>query len=135
MPLLILYENRRSSSGLSPHIRSPCPYVDFTRQYKLISMPSTVAPGTKLVQLIAEDNDGRPHTRTTFHSLVPETLSPFRILQDPNAKARGLVVAHQTLKANRVYRLKVRALSFGAQGSLEKQVTFVIILSVGPYPY
>ena len=72
------------------------------------------------------------HPRTTFLMGDEEPNDTFD-LSDENLK--GVVYTTRPLREAETYRMKVRALSYSANGTIEYQTTFIVYIAVSAYPY
>uniref|UniRef100_H0WC62 Hemicentin-1 n=1 Tax=Cavia porcellus TaxID=10141 RepID=H0WC62_CAVPO len=96
-----------------------CALSPYALEYKLVSLPFGIA-------------DGVMHPRTTFLMVDEEQTVPFA-LRDENLK--GVVYTTRPLREPETYRMRVRALSYSANGTIEYQTTFIVYIAVSAYPY
>lgn len=101
-------------------------------EYKLVSLPFGIAANQDLIRLVAYTQDSVMHPRTTFLLVDEEPAVPFA-LRDENLK--GVVYTTRPLREAETYRMKVRALSYSANGTIEYQTTFIVYIAVSAYPY
>ncbi|XP_027579260.2 hemicentin-1 [Pipra filicauda] len=109
-----------------------CDLSTYALEYKLVSLPFGIAAGQDLIRLVAYTHEQVVHPRTTFSMAEEDPAVPFA-LRDENLK--GVVFTRRALREPRTYRMGVRALSYGADGSLEYQTTFIVYIAVSAYPY
>ncbi|KAM7409728.1 hypothetical protein PAMA_001291 [Pampus argenteus] len=109
-----------------------CALSPYALEYKLLSLPFGIAANQDLIRLVAYTQDGVMHPRTTFLVVDEDVTLPFA-LRDENLK--GVLFTTQALREPRTYRMKVRALSFSEDGSIEYQTTFIVYIAVSAYPY
>ncbi|XP_027560313.1 hemicentin-1 isoform X2 [Neopelma chrysocephalum] len=109
-----------------------CDLSTYALEYKLLSLPFGIAAGQDLIRLVAYTHEQVVHPRTTFSMAEEDPAVPFA-LRDENLK--GVVFTRRALREPRTYRMGVRALSYGADGSLEYQTTFIVYIAVSAYPY
>ncbi|EGV99559.1 Hemicentin-1 [Cricetulus griseus] len=109
-----------------------CTLSPYALEYKLVSLPFGIAANQDLIRLVAYTQDGVMHPRTTFLMVDEEPAVPFA-LRDENLK--GVVYTTRPLREAETYRMKVRALSYSANGTIEYQTTFIVYISVSAYPY
>ncbi|XP_051649408.1 hemicentin-1 isoform X5 [Manacus candei] len=109
-----------------------CDLSTYALEYKLVSLPFGIAAGQDLLRLVAYTHEQVVHPRTTFSMAEEDPAVPFA-LRDENLK--GVVFTRRALREPRTYRMGVRALSYGADGSLEYQTTFIVYIAVSAYPY
>uniref|UniRef100_A0A8C3YS46 Hemicentin-1 n=1 Tax=Catagonus wagneri TaxID=51154 RepID=A0A8C3YS46_9CETA len=109
-----------------------CALSPYALEYKLVSLPSGIAANQDLIRLVAYTQDGVMHPRTTFLMLDEEHTVPFA-LRDENLK--GVVYTTRRLQEPETYRMRVRALSYSANGTIEYQTTFIVYIAVSAYPY
>ncbi|XP_052593110.1 hemicentin-1 isoform X2 [Peromyscus californicus insignis] len=109
-----------------------CTLSPYALEYKLVSLPFGIAANQDLIRLVAYTEDGVMHPRTTFLMVDEEPAVPFA-LRDENLK--GVVYTTRPLREAETYRMKVRALSYSANGTIEYQTTFIVYISVSAYPY
>ncbi|XP_043941249.1 hemicentin-1 [Protopterus annectens] len=109
-----------------------CALSPFALEYKSVSLPFGIAANQDLIRLVAYTQDGVMHPRTTFFMVDEDPAIPFAI-RDENLK--GVVFTKRPLREQQTYRMKVRALSHSAQGSIEYQTTFIVYIAVSAYPY
>lgn len=72
------------------------------------------------------------HPRTSFLVVDEDTTLPFA-LRDENLK--GVLFTTRPLRQPHTYRMKVRALSYSIDGTIEYQTTFIVYIAVSAYPY
>uniref|UniRef100_A0A669QE89 Hemicentin 1 n=1 Tax=Phasianus colchicus TaxID=9054 RepID=A0A669QE89_PHACC len=130
-------------------IETPCPpnyqreplsgYADFScalstyaLEYKFVSLPFGIAAGQDLIRLVAFTQDEVMHPRTTFLMADEEPTIPFA-LRDENLK--GVVFTTRPLQEPKTYHVRIRALSYGVDGNIEYQTTFIVYIAVSAYPY
>uniref|UniRef100_A0A8D0P964 Hemicentin-1 n=1 Tax=Sus scrofa TaxID=9823 RepID=A0A8D0P964_PIG len=109
-----------------------CALSPYALEYKLVSLPFGIAANQDLIRLVAYTQDGVMHPRTTFLMLDEEHTVPFA-LRDENLK--GVVYTTRPLREPETYRMRVRALSYSANGTIEYQTTFIVYIAVSAYPY
>ncbi|KAL1775484.1 hemicentin-1 isoform X4 [Sigmodon hispidus] len=109
-----------------------CTLSPYALEYKLVSLPFGIAANQDLIRLVAYTQDGVMHPRTSFLMVDEEASVPFA-LRDENLK--GVVYTTRPLREAETYRMKVRALSYSANGTIEYQTTFIVYISVSAYPY
>ncbi|XP_006907796.1 hemicentin-1 isoform X1 [Pteropus alecto] len=109
-----------------------CALSPYALEYKLVSLPFGIAANQDLIRLVAYTQDGVMHPRTTFLMVDEEQTVPFA-LRDENLK--GVVYTTQPLREPETYRMRVRALSYSANGTIEYQTTFIVYIAVSAYPY
>ncbi|XP_023559876.1 hemicentin-1 [Octodon degus] len=109
-----------------------CALSPYALEYKLVSLPFGIAANQDLIRLVAYTQDGVMHPRTTFLMVEEEQTVPFA-LRDENLK--GVVYTTRPLREPETYRMRVRALSYSASGSIEYQTTFIVYIAVSAYPY
>ncbi|XP_039591708.1 hemicentin-1 isoform X2 [Polypterus senegalus] len=109
-----------------------CALSPYALEYKLVSLPFGIAANQDLIRLVAYTQDGVVHPRTTFFVVDEDATIPFAI-RDENLK--GVVFTIRPLREPHTYRMKVRALSYSADGSIEYQTTFIVYIAVSAYPY
>nr|XP_048286978.1 hemicentin-1 isoform X1 [Myodes glareolus] len=109
-----------------------CTLSPYALEYKLVSLPFGIAANQDLIRLVAYTQDGVMHPRTTFLMVDEEPTVPFA-LRDENLK--GVVYTTRPLREAETYRMKVRALSYSANGTIEYQTTFIVYIAVSAYPY
>ncbi|XP_021053028.1 hemicentin-1 [Mus pahari] len=109
-----------------------CTLSPYALEYKLVSLPFGIAANQDLIRLVAYTQDGVMHPRTTFLMVDEEAAVPFA-LRDENLK--GVVYTTRPLREAETYRMKVRALSYSANGTIEYQTTFIVYIAVSAYPY
>ncbi|XP_056379622.1 hemicentin-1 isoform X2 [Hyla sarda] len=127
---------RDSSSGYCLKNCAPndleCALSPYALQYKLVSLPFGIAANQDLIRLVAYTQDGILHPRTTFLILDEDPTLPFSIREE---NMKGVVFTNRPLKEPETYRMKVKALSYSMERSIEYQTTFIVYISVSPYPY
>ncbi|KAM4861104.1 hemicentin-1 [Thomomys bottae] len=109
-----------------------CALSPYALEYKLVSLPFGIAANQDLIRLVAYTQDGVMHPRTTFLMVDEDQTIPFA-LRDENLK--GVVYTTRPLREPETYRMRVRALSYSANGTLEYQTTFIVYIAVSAYPY
>uniref|UniRef100_A0AC11BQX3 Hemicentin 1 n=1 Tax=Ovis aries TaxID=9940 RepID=A0AC11BQX3_SHEEP len=109
-----------------------CALSPYALEYKLVSLPFGIAANQDLIRLVAYTQDGVMHPRTTFLMIDEEQTIPFA-LRDENLK--GVVYTIRPLQEPETYRMRVRALSYSANGTVEYQTTFIVYIAVSAYPY
>ncbi|KAM5295481.1 hemicentin-1 isoform 3-T3 [Glossophaga mutica] len=109
-----------------------CASSPYALEYKLVSLPFGIAANQDLIRLVAYTQDGVMHPRTTFLMVDEEQTVPFA-LRDENLK--GVVYTTRPLREPETYRMRVRALSYSANGTIEYQTTFIVYIAVSAYPY
>uniref|UniRef100_A0A8C6QPP1 Hemicentin-1 n=1 Tax=Nannospalax galili TaxID=1026970 RepID=A0A8C6QPP1_NANGA len=109
-----------------------CALSPYALEYKLVSLPFGITANQDLIRLVAYTQDGVMHPRTTFLMVDEEQAVPFA-LRDENLK--GVVYTTRSLREPETYRMKVRALSYSANGTIEYQTTFIVYIAVSAYPY
>lgn len=127
---------RDSSSGYCLKSCAPndleCALSPYALQYKLVSLPFGIAANQDLIRLVAYTQDGILHPRTTFLIIDEDPTLPFSIREE---NMKGVVFTNRPLKEPETYRMKVKALSYSIERSIEYQTTFIVYISVSPYPY
>ncbi|CAM9592142.1 unnamed protein product [Lampetra fluviatilis] len=101
-------------------------------EYKLVALPFGIPSNQDLVRLVAYTQDDVMHPRTRFFVVDPDPSVPFAI-RDEGGK--GVVFTIRALREAHTYSMKVRALSYAEDGSVEYQTTFIVYISVSAYPY
>uniref|UniRef100_A0A8C9DLV3 Hemicentin-1 n=1 Tax=Prolemur simus TaxID=1328070 RepID=A0A8C9DLV3_PROSS len=109
-----------------------CALSPYALEYKLVSLPFGIGANQDLIRLVAYTQDGVMHPRTTFLMVDEEQTVPFA-LRDENLK--GVVYTTRPLREPETYRMRVRALSYSANGTIEYQTTFIVYIAVSAYPY
>ncbi|XP_075384531.1 hemicentin-1 isoform X2 [Tenrec ecaudatus] len=109
-----------------------CALSPYALEYKLVSLPFGIAANQDLIRLVAYTQDGVMHPRTTFLMADEDQTVPFA-LRDENLK--GVVYTTRPLREPETYRMRVRALSYSANGTIEYQTTFIVYIAVSAYPY
>ncbi|NWV42606.1 HMCN1 protein, partial [Grantiella picta] len=109
-----------------------CDLSTYALEYKLLSLPFGIAAGQDLIRLVAYTHDRVVHPRTTFLMADEDPAVPFA-LRDEHWK--GVVFTTRALREPRTYRMGVRALSYGADGSVEYRTTFIVYIAVSAFPY
>ncbi|XP_076872442.1 hemicentin-1 isoform X2 [Brachyhypopomus gauderio] len=109
-----------------------CALSPYALEYKLLSLPFGIAANQDLIRLVAYTQDGVVHPRTSFLAADEDATLPFA-LRDENLK--GVLFTTRPLREPRAYRIKVRALSYGLDGGIEYQTTFIVYIAVSAYPY
>ncbi|XP_040215726.1 hemicentin-1 isoform X1 [Rana temporaria] len=126
----------RDSSGYCLKNCAPndleCALSPYALQYKLVSLPFGIAANQDLIRLVAYTQDGILHPRTTFLITDEDSTVPFSIREE---NMKGVVFTNRPLKEPETYRMKVRALSYSTDRTIEYQTTFIVYISVSPYPY
>ncbi|XP_072199268.1 hemicentin-1 isoform X3 [Excalfactoria chinensis] len=109
-----------------------CALSTYALEYKFVSLPFGIAAGQDLIRLVAYTQDQVMHPRTTFLMADEEPSIPFA-LRDENLK--GVVFTTRQLQEPKTYHMRVRALSYGVDGNIEYQTTFIVYIAVSAYPY
>ncbi|XP_077934173.1 hemicentin-1 [Halichoerus grypus] len=109
-----------------------CALSPYALEYKLVSLPFGITANQDLIRLVAYTQDGVMHPRTTFLMVDEEETVPFA-LRDENLK--GVVYTTRPLREPETYRMRVRASSYSANGTIEYQTTFIVYIAVSAYPY
>ncbi|KAI1891477.1 hypothetical protein AGOR_G00144220 [Albula goreensis] len=109
-----------------------CALSPYALEYKLLSLPFGIAANQDLIRLVAYTQDGVVHPRTSFLVVDEDATLPFAI-RDENMK--GVLFTTRPLREPHTYRMKVRALSYSADGGIEYQTTFIVYIAVSAYPY
>ncbi|XP_075689566.1 hemicentin-1 [Rhinoderma darwinii] len=109
-----------------------CALSPYALQYKLVSLPFGIAASQDLIRLVAYTQDGILHPRTTFLIIDEDPTLPFSIREE---NMKGVVFTNRPLKEPETYRMKVKALSYSIERSIEYQTTFIVYISVSAYPY
>ncbi|XP_067156720.1 hemicentin-1 [Apteryx mantelli] len=109
-----------------------CALSTYALEYKLVSLPFGIAANQDLIRLVAYTQDQVMHPRTTFLMADEDPTIPFA-LRDENLK--GVVFTTRPLQEPKTYRMRVRALSYSADGNIEYQTTFIVYIAVSAYPY
>uniref|UniRef100_A0A8C2SL26 Hemicentin-1 n=1 Tax=Capra hircus TaxID=9925 RepID=A0A8C2SL26_CAPHI len=110
-----------------------CALSPYALEYKLVSLPFGIAANQDLIRLVAYTQDGVMHPRTTFLMIDEEqTTVPFALRDE---KLKGVVYTIRPLQEPETYRMRVRALSYSANGTVEYQTTFIVYIAVSAYPY
>lgn len=109
-----------------------CALSPYALEYKLVSLPFGIAANQDLIRLVAYTQDGVMHPRTSFLMVDEEHTVPFA-LRDENLK--GVVYTTRPLREPETYRMRVRALSYSANGTIDYQTTFIVYIAVSAYPY
>ncbi|XP_004688211.1 PREDICTED: hemicentin-1 [Condylura cristata] len=109
-----------------------CALSPYALEYKLVSLPFGIAANQDLIRLVAYTQDGVMHPRTTFLMVNEDQSIPFA-LRDENLK--GVVYTTRPLREPETYRMRVRALSYSANGTIEYQTTFIVYIAVSAYPF
>ncbi|KAM5147900.1 hemicentin-1 [Mantella aurantiaca] len=126
----------RDSSGYCLKNCAPndleCALSPYALQYKLVSLPFGIAANQDLIRLVAYTQNGILHPRTTFLIIEEDPTLPFSIREE---NMKGVVFTNRPLKEPETYRMKVRALSYSTDRTIEYQTTFIVYISVSPYPY
>ncbi|XP_063796284.1 hemicentin-1 isoform X2 [Pseudophryne corroboree] len=127
---------RDSSSGYCLKNCAPndleCSLSPYALQYKLVSLPFGIAANQDLIRLVAYTQDGILHPRTTFLIIDEDPTLPFSIREE---NMKGVVFTTRPLREPETYRMKVKALSYSIDRTIEYQTTFIVYISVSPYPY
>lgn len=137
--ILLIVQSKGSSAFPLRFCLKNCPPNDlecalspYALEYKLLSLPFGIAANQDLIRLVAYTQDGVVHPRTSFLVVDEDTTLPFA-LRDENLK--GVLFTTRPLREPRTYRMKVRALSYSADGGIEYQTTFIVYIAVSAYPY
>ncbi|KAL1022832.1 hypothetical protein UPYG_G00032950 [Umbra pygmaea] len=109
-----------------------CALSPYALEYKLLSLPFGIAANQDLIRLVAYTQDGVMHPRTNFLVVDEDMTLPFA-LRDENLK--GVLFTTRALREPHTYRMKVRSLSYSADGGIEYQTTFIVYIAVSAYPY
>ncbi|XP_053341492.1 hemicentin-1 [Clarias gariepinus] len=109
-----------------------CALSPYALEYKLLSLPFGIAANQDLIRLVAYTQDGVVHPRTSFLMVDEDTTLPFA-LRDENLK--GVLFTIRPLRQPHTYRMKVRALSYSTDRTIEYQTTFIVYIAVSAYPY
>ncbi|XP_036375886.1 hemicentin-1 [Megalops cyprinoides] len=109
-----------------------CALSPYALEYKLLSLPFGIAANQDLIRLVAYTQDGVVHPRTSFLVVDEDVTLPFAI-RDENLK--GVLFTTRPLREPHTYRMKVRALSYSANGGIDYQTTFIVYIAVSAYPY
>ncbi|XP_013930359.1 PREDICTED: hemicentin-1-like [Thamnophis sirtalis] len=109
-----------------------CALSPYALEYKFVSLPFGIAANQDLIRLVAYTEDGVMHPRTSFLMVNEDMSIPFS-LRDENLK--GVVYTTRPLREPETYRMKVRALSYSSDGTIEYQTTFIVYIAVSAYPY
>ena len=108
-----------------------CALSPYALEYKLVSLPFGIAANQDLIRLVAYTQDGVMHPRTTFLMLDEEHTVPFA-LRDENLK--GVVYTTRPLREPETYRMRARALSHSAHGTLESPTPSIVSIPVSAHP-
>lgn len=109
-----------------------CASSPYALEYKLVSLPFGIAASQDLIRLVAYTQDGVMHPRTTFLMVDEEQTVPFALRVE---HLKGVVYTTRPLREPETYRMRVRARSYSANGTLEYQTTFIVYIAVSAYPY
>uniref|UniRef100_A0A4W3JWV4 Hemicentin 1 n=1 Tax=Callorhinchus milii TaxID=7868 RepID=A0A4W3JWV4_CALMI len=109
-----------------------CALSPYALEYKLVALPFGIAANQDLIRLVAYTQDGVMHPRTIFQVVDEDPGVPFAIRDE---KLKGVVFTTRPLREPQTYRMKVRALSYSADGNIEYQTTFIVYIAVSAYPY
>ncbi|XP_028823701.1 hemicentin-1 isoform X1 [Denticeps clupeoides] len=109
-----------------------CALSPYALEYKLLSLPFGIAANQDLIRLVAYTQEGVVHPRTSFMAVDEDATQPFA-LRDENLK--GVLFTTRALRQPQTYRMKVRALSYSADGNIDYQTTFIVYIAVSAYPY
>lgn len=109
-----------------------CALSPYALEYKLLSLPFGIAANQDLIRLVAYTQDGVVHPRTSFLVVDEDVTLPFA-LRDENLK--GVLFTTKALREPHTFRMKVRSLSYSADGGIEYQTTFIVYIAVSAYPY
>uniref|UniRef100_A0A8C7MZR3 Hemicentin-1 n=1 Tax=Oncorhynchus kisutch TaxID=8019 RepID=A0A8C7MZR3_ONCKI len=109
-----------------------CALSPYALEYKLLSLPFGIAANQDLIRLVAYTQDGVVHPRTSFLVVDEDVTLPFA-LRDENLK--GVLFTTRALREPHTFRMKVRSLSYSADGGIEYQTTFIVYIAVSAYPY
>ncbi|XP_074858281.1 hemicentin-1 isoform X2 [Carettochelys insculpta] len=109
-----------------------CAISPYALEYQFVSLPFGIAANQDLIRLVVYTQDGVMHPRTNFLMVDEDPMIPFA-LRDENLK--GIVFTTRPLQMPETYRMRVRALSYSPDGSIEYQTTFIVYIGVSAYPY
>eukprot|EP00079_Xenopus_tropicalis_P024320 XP_012816895.1 PREDICTED: hemicentin-1 [Xenopus tropicalis] len=109
-----------------------CALSPYALQYKLVSLPFGIAANQDLIRLVAYTEDGILHPRTTFLITDDYASLPFSIREE---NMKGVVFTNRPLQKPETYRMKVKALSYSIDRTIEYQTAFIVYIAVSPYPY
>lgn len=109
-----------------------CASSPYALEYKLVSLPFGIAANQDLIRLVAYTQEGVMHPRTTFLMVNEEQTVPFALRVE---NLKGVVYTTRPLREPETYRMRVRALSYSANGTIEYQTTFIVYIAVSAYPY
>ncbi|XP_036128071.1 hemicentin-1 [Molossus molossus] len=109
-----------------------CASSPYALEYKLVSLPFGIAANQDLIRLVAYTQDGVMHPRTTFLMVDEEQTVPFALRVE---NLKGVVYTTRPLREAETYRMRVRASSYSANGTIEYQTTFIVYIAVSAYPY
>ncbi|KAL2089466.1 hypothetical protein ACEWY4_014154 [Coilia grayii] len=110
-----------------------CALSPYALEYKLLSLPFGIAANQDLIRLVAYTQEGVVHPRTTFQALEEQDEQMPFALRDEGLK--GVLFTTRPLRQPHTYRMKVRALSYGADGNIDYHTTFIVYIAVSAYPY
>ncbi|XP_031431207.1 LOW QUALITY PROTEIN: hemicentin-1 [Clupea harengus] len=110
-----------------------CALSPYALEYKLLSLPFGIAANQDLIRLVAYTQEGVVHPRTTFQALEEQDEQMPFALRDEGLK--GVLYTTRPLRQPHTYRMKVRALSYGADGNIDYHTTFIVYIAVSAYPY
>ncbi|XP_067391212.1 hemicentin-1 isoform X2 [Emydura macquarii macquarii] len=109
-----------------------CALSPYALEYKLVSLPFGIAANQDLIRLVVYTQDGVMHPRTTFLMVDEDPTIPFALRDE---KLKGVIFTTRPLQEPETYRMRVRALSYSADGNIEYQTTFIVYIAVSAYPY
>ncbi|MEE6496324.1 hypothetical protein FKM82_002300 [Ascaphus truei] len=109
-----------------------CGLSPYALQYKLVSLPFGIAANRDLIRLVAYTQEDILHPRTTFLIIEEDPSVPFSIREE---NLKGVVFTTRPLRKSETYRMKVKALSYSVDKTIEYQTTFIVYIAVSPYPY
>ncbi|KAM4722858.1 hemicentin-1 [Rhinophrynus dorsalis] len=109
-----------------------CALSPYALQYKLVSLPFGIAANQDLIRLVAYTEDGILHPRTTFLIIDDDPSLPFSIKEE---NMKGVVFTNRPLREPETYRMKVKALSYSIDRTIEYQTAFIVYIAVSPFPY
>ncbi|KAM4642152.1 hemicentin-1 [Discoglossus pictus] len=109
-----------------------CALSPYALQYKLVSLPFGIPANQDLIRLVAYTQDGILHPRTTFLIIDEDPSLPFSIREE---NLKGVVSTTRPLRHPETYRMKVKALSYSVDRTIEYQTAFIVYIAVSPFPY